>query len=358
MADDGLVSGEMILAGGAVALGFLLFQDLRSDPQAEYAREDLLPELRNDIEEEVDNPDELTEGELENHIQKWESVARSYYPLLEDEYKDSVPVPPSEFANRVENETDSRQEAALLWKGYAQGVLQAYLVQEGRPGFDRDDFAGMLWEIIKIALLLGAGVLSLKYIVRELLRHMREKPRDPDGSKESARAELGRSISNWLDVYEPETAPPELSRTLAAMSDVEIDIYEWAPEAEAPQGADTAEVSAVLDVLPDFVRQNMSQIVGLPLAGTVWAQQQAYEILADVTDEPIDYWQNLPRVHRLAVVVALLIALAAILTPEPVSTAAGVAIISGIALWQGVAINRGALVNRADEFRDAVSIPE
>lgn len=357
MADSGLVSPGIVLAGGAVAIGYLIYRDVSSDPQAQYADEELLPDLREDIEREVDHPDDISDGEAENHIQKWESVARSYYPLLEDEHKDSVPVPPSEFASRVESETNNRQQAALMWKAYAQGILQAYLVQEGRPGFDRDDFVGLLWEILKIALLVGSAI-SLGYISQLLLRWFRNQPDEPGGDKESARAELGQSIENWFQVYDPETAPEELSRTMAAMADVEINIREWAPETDPGANAESADMSSVLDAMPDFIRNPIERVISLPSDGIAYLNEGASELLADLTDKPVSYWDGLTPTERLVVFVALVVAAAAILNPEPVSTATGFAILGGVALLHGATIDHNGVIRRSDEIRDTVSFPE
>lgn len=348
-------TARLVLAGGFVGAGFIVLQDLRTDNQAKRAR-NLLNQLERALAEETDNAGEVTDAEARQHIIRWESVARSYYALLEDEQRDAIPAAPDEFQQQAA-QANTPQEEALLWKGYAYGVLQQFLAQKGGPGFDRDDFAGFFWELIKLGMLAGGLALVLRYIAEQAWEYFKNYPKDPDGGRSSARDHLGDSFGNWIDVF-PDNPPQrydDFFQLYLLSANLELGMEELFPEDPAP-GNEVAsgEMSLIEQVMPSSVFSPLDSLISIPSGAYVVVEDAAVEVLAAASNKDKQWWLSLGTATLIAACLAYLIASGGIVTPDPFTTATGYGLLIATSAWLGVSMDADILTDNIGQLRNHV----
>lgn len=314
-----MVDGDTLKTFGLVGGGYLILREISGIlGPPDWMQKDA-EQVDEDMQREMENPDEISELEYEQHIIEYKEKYSAYYNHLDGGTREGIDSP-DEIEAQFDEQELSKEERAWGWKSASNALITVAMSEEG---FDWDD----IFFFVKVSGGIALGAIATKKFGPYVKESYEWAKQNYDNVPETGTAVLG--TPEFVDSYYGE----EASQIVDGISDdpdaIQADPIDDAVKDTPPESSGgTIGSYPVEDLLADvdgrFADEIMKYIVGSPAGVAVVVTKETAEILADVTDASVTYFVENP--FQTALIALFIVVFGSLLlAPEPLTSAVGAA---------------------------------
>jgi hypothetical protein len=313
-----MVDGDAIKTFGLIGGGYLILREvsgLLGPP--EWMQKDA-EQVDEDMQREMENPDEISELEYEQHIIEYKEKYSTYYNHLDGGAREGIDSP-DEIESQFDEQNLTKEERAWGWKSASNALITLAMSEE------RFDWDGIFF-FVKVSGGIALGAIAAKEFGPYVRKSYPWAKENYNNVPETGTAVLG--TPEFVDSYYGEEASQIIDEIPDNPDAIQADPIDSSVEDTPPEtSGGTIGSYPVNDLLADVdgkIADRISQfIVGSPAGSVVVVTRETAEILADVTGASVTYFVENPfQTALLALFIVVFGALA--LSPEPLTTAIGV----------------------------------
>jgi hypothetical protein len=340
-----MVDSDKVATLGLLAGGYLLFTEVRDTffGPPEWMNEDA-NEVEEDIQDEMQNPDEIDQLEYQQHAIYYEEQYEAYYDILDGDNRDDIESP-EKVRQDIESKNLNTREEAFAWKAAANSLITVAREEESGFAFDipwwKLLFAGMVLAAIK------AGQMG------NLGKKLQNWGTDNSG-EEGAEGSAAFTTDAFMEEYYTTSAPAVVEEAWGEPEPLDPIVLDPPPEEAGDVVAEGSPTGAI-DWMPNWVTDGVESILDVEASDVLTVTEEGAQIIAEATGATVEFLIENPDV-TLVLAIALLLVAAAILSPEPVSSALGFKTASYMAGAVGVSLNIAVAKNVASDFKHTVQI--
>jgi len=347
-----MVDSDNLALVGAAGFAYLAIREFTGPSEQAETFKDAREEVIGDMNEELEQ--DLSQLEYEQHIIDYRSRYAQRREYLGSEYHDDFPEVEdlkSRFSDR------SKEDKAYLWKSWFLAINNVAIAEEvGKGWWSRIP----PWELIFIALLIGACYKGLCGAVIEKGKNVYERYRDPEdefGQRWFSSSAYFNSLESAGEGNAVRSVFPGPYEPAQSVYNEPEPIEDGGGGSEQPETVAEVPTSKALDELPERAEEAVRGVLGIGAGSFIAITDTALDILdkvvkGDIRDfSPVDW----------AVLILAVLAFAAIATSTSwtvVGPAVGAVVVSGAAAVLGVQLRKDKMEEVAPDVRKTIQIKE
>jgi hypothetical protein len=347
-----MVDSDSLALVGAAGFAYLAIREFTGPSEQAETFKDAREEVIGDMNEELEQ--ELSQLEYEQHIIDYRSRYAQRREYLGSEYHDDFPEVEdlkSRFSDR------SKEDTAYLWKSWFLAINNVAIAEEvGGGWWSRIP----PWELIFIALLIGACYKGLCGAVIEKGKNVYERYRDPEdefGQRWFSSSAYFNALESAGEGGTVRNAFPGPYEPAQSVYNEPEPIEDGGGSGEQPETVAEVPTSNALDEFPDRAEEAVRGALEISASSVIVITDTTLDTLDTIVEGNVREFGPL----EWAVLVLAVLAFAAIATSTSwtvVGPTVGAIVISGAAAVLGVQLRKDKMEEVAPDVRKTIQIKE